>query len=76
MWRTFDDRTGRERGLIRIWEQDGILYGSIAGTLDPTEVKRICDKCRDDRKGQPIMGLNIIRGMKRNSDGWGGGQIL
>jgi uncharacterized protein (DUF2147 family) len=76
LWRTFDDKTGRERGLVRIWEQDGVLYGSVAGTVDPAEAKRSCDKCRDDRKGQPILGLNIIRGMKRNCDGWTGGQIL
>lgn len=76
LWRTFDDNTGRERGLVRIWEQDGILYGNVAGTVDPAEAKRTCGKCRDDRKGQPILGLNIIRGMKRDGDRWDGGQIL
>jgi uncharacterized protein (DUF2147 family) len=76
LWRTFDDKTGRERGLVRIWEQDGILYGSVAGTIDPAEAKRTCDKCRDDRHDKPILGLNIIRGMKRDGDRWAGGQIL
>lgn len=76
LWRTFDDRTGRERGLVRIWEQNGVLYGSIVGTVDPAEAKRNCDKCRDDRKGKPILGLNIIRGMKPDGDRWDGGQIL
>ena len=76
LWRTFDDKTGRERGLVRIWEQDGILYGSVAGTVDPAEARRTCDKCRDDRKDRPILRLNIIRGMKRDGDRWAGGQIL
>lgn len=76
LWRTYDDKTGRERGLVRIWEQDGVLYGSVAGTVDPAEAKRTCDKCRDDRKDKPILGLNIIRGMKRDGDRWDGGQIL
>ena len=24
----------------------------------------VCDKCKDDRRGKPWLGLNIIRGMK------------
>ena len=76
LWRTFDDKTGRERGLVRIWEQDGSLYGSIVSTVDPAEAKRSCDKCRDDRRGRPIIGLNIIRGLKQDGDRWAGGEIL
>ena len=76
LWRTFDDRTGRERGLVRIWEQNGVLFGSVAATVDPAEAKRTCDKCRDDRRGKPILGLNIIRGMTRDGDRWTGGEIL
>ena len=37
-----------------------------------------CDKCSDDRRGMPIIGLEIIRGMKK-ADGaeyYEGGQIL
>jgi len=76
LWRTFDDKTGHERGLVRIWVQDGSLYGSIVSTVDPAEGKRTCDKCRDDRHGKPIIGLNIIRGLKQDGDRWAGGEIL
>ena len=76
LWRTFDDKTGRERGLVRIWKQDGSLYGSIVSTVDPAEGKRTCDKCRDDRHGKPIIGLNIIRGLRQDGDRWAGGEIL
>lgn len=76
LWRTFDDRTGRERGLVRIWQENGVLFGSVAATVDPAEAKRTCDKCRDDRRGKPILGLNIIRGMTQDGDRWTGGEIL
>lgn len=76
LWRTFDDRTGRERGLVRIWEQGGVLYGSIAGIVNPTAAKRNCDKCEDDRKGKPLLGLEIIRGLRKDGGQWDGGQIL
>lgn len=75
-WRTFSDKTGRERGLVRIWAQNGVLFGSIEGTIDPAEAKRTCDKCRDDRHGKPVLGLNIIRGMRQDGDRWTGGEIL
>lgn len=76
LWRTFDDKTGRERGAVRIWEQGGVFYGTIVGTVDPAEATHRCDKCRDDRKGRPIIGLDIIRGMKPEGDRWAGGEIL
>ena len=76
VWRTFDEYTGRERGVVRIWEQHGVLYGRVEHTTDPAEGKRICDKCQDDRKDRPILGLNIIRGLRRDGDRWDGGEIL
>ena len=76
LWRTFDDHTGRERGLVRIWEQNGRLFGSIVSTVDPAEGKRTCEKCPDDRKNSPILGLNIIRGLRPDGDQWSGGEIL
>jgi uncharacterized protein (DUF2147 family) len=76
LWRTFDDNTGRERGLVRIWQQNGALYGSVEATVDPAEAKRTCERCRDDRRGKPIIGLNIIRGLRQEGDRWAGGEIL
>jgi uncharacterized protein (DUF2147 family) len=37
-----------------------------------------CDKCSDDRKNQPVLGLEIIRGAKKasNKDVWEDGEIL
>ena len=36
----------------------------------------VCDKCKDDRRGKPWLGLNIIRGMKRNGAEYTNGTIL
>ena len=39
---------------------------------------RRCTDCTDDRKDQPLIGLEIIRGAKKveGKDVWEGGQIL
>jgi uncharacterized protein (DUF2147 family) len=76
LWRTFDDHTGKERGLVRIWEQNGVLFGNVVSTVDPAEGKRSCEKCPGDRKDQPIIGLNIIRGLRQEGQQWSGGEIL
>lgn len=75
-WRTFDDHTGRERGLVRIYATKDGLAGRIVATVDPAEGRHVCEKCTDDRKDQPIIGLEILRGMQPDGDGWSGGTIL
>ena len=78
LWKTIDDDGKTAKSLVRISEQGGTLVGSIDKLLDPkdpTDAK--CDKCADDRKNQPIVGLQVIRGVKAEGDGtWGGGEIL
>ncbi len=74
-WRTFDDN-GAESGRVEIWEQGGVLYGRIVGIADPAKAKAVCLKCEGARKDQPVMGMQILGGLKRDGDRWTGGRIL
>jgi uncharacterized protein (DUF2147 family) len=77
LWKTIDDKTGKERSLVRIAEAGGVVTGRIEKRLDPSAVAgAVCDKCEDDRKGKPVDGLEIIRGAKKDGDAWTGGTIL
>ena len=78
LWKTIDDDGKTAKSLVRITEQGGALVGSIDKLLDPKDPGDAkCDKCKDDRKDQPVLGLQIIRGVKGDGDGhWGGGEIL
>lgn len=79
LWRSADDKTGEAKAEIRISDNAGALSGRIEKTLkkgaDPAAV---CAECTDDRKGQPIKGLEIIRGGKKEADKdvWSGGKII
>ena len=76
LWKTFDDKTGNARALVRIYEQDGRLFGRIEQSLTAGDEHRVCVECTDDRKNQPIVGLLIIRKMKAQDDAYAGGDIL
>ncbi|MFN3417105.1 MAG: DUF2147 domain-containing protein [Caldimonas sp.] len=80
LWKTIDDGSKKEKSLVRISDQGGVLIGRIEKLLDPeSKADAVCDKCSDERKGQPIVGLNIIRNVRPNADDaaiWDGGDIL
>lgn len=77
-WKTIDDATGRAKSIVHITQAaDGTISGRIVELLEPSRPDPTCDKCRDDRKGKPITGMEIIRGMKAGDRGhYAGGTIL
>ena len=69
LWKTIDDKTGKERSLIRITEGGGVYTGRIEKSLDPgSEPNAVCDKCTDERKGKPLIGMALIRNVKQSAD--------
>jgi uncharacterized protein (DUF2147 family) len=77
LWKSIDDETKKEKSLVRISDTGGVLTGKIEKLLDPAAKQDdVCDKCTDDRKGKPILGMTIIRNAKAGDDGtWTGGDI-
>jgi uncharacterized protein (DUF2147 family) len=80
LWKTIDDDTGNERSLVRIVETDGGLQGKVERILtrepedDPEDR---CTACSGERRNQPVIGMTILWGMKREEGGrWAGGEIL
>jgi len=80
-WHSIDDKTGEAKAEIQIVDKDGALSGRVVKSLrnDPN-AKKTCDECKDDRKGQNIIGMEIVRGVKPDASGenlWAsGGKIL
>ena len=80
LWQSVDDGNGQPKAEIAIAQAaDGRLFGKVERSLvvnstsDPH-----CVLCTDDRKNQPKVGLEIIRGGKKaeGKDVWEGGKIL
>ena len=82
LWHTIDDETKQPKGEIRITDSNGVLSGIVVRALkeDP-KAKVVCDLCKDDRKDQKVIGMQILRNLTREGKEteylWGGkGTIL
>lgn len=65
LWKTIDDDSKKEKSLVRIKETNGVYSGTIEKLLDPTTKQdEVCDKCTDDRKDKPVLGMTILRDLK------------
>jgi uncharacterized protein (DUF2147 family) len=80
LWQSVDDNTNEAKSEIKIIEVAGVLSGKVIKTLnDEPNDKKLCTDCKDDRKGQIIVGMEIIRGLKQEGSEFvwaGGGKIL
>ncbi len=77
LWKTIDDKTGKPRSLIRINESNGEYSATIEKGLLATDTgEAICDKCSDERKNQKLLGMTIVKGLKKNGPQYDGGEIL
>ena len=79
LWKTIDDDGKTEKSLVRITDAGGVLSGKIEKIFDATKQDSKCDKCTDERKDQPVLGMVILRNLKQDADDkevWSGGEVL
>jgi uncharacterized protein (DUF2147 family) len=78
-WKTIDDESGKEKSVIEIFERDGKFFGKVVKILDiHRDPDPVCDKCPADdaRFKKKIIGMEIMRDLKREDDAYTGGDIL
>ena len=75
-WVTIDDDTGKPGALIEITEHRGVLSGRITKLFDPDEPNPICHKCEGSKHNQPLVGLELFWGLKKDGDEWTGGSVV
>ena len=76
LWKTFSDDTGKPAGLVRIEELDGEFLGTVIEVFSAATPNPICELCEGALKDQPIVGMTILRGLRREGRGYGSGIIL
>jgi uncharacterized protein (DUF2147 family) len=78
-WYSIDEKTKEIKSEITITDTAGVLSGKVSKLLrKDAKQDSVCEECTDARKGKPIVGLEIIRGAKKEAseDVWAGGKIL
>ena len=69
-WKTIDDEgpnKGKASSHIEIFEKNGVYFGKITKLLiDPPD--KICDKCPGDLKNKPLIGMIIVKDMKKTGN--------
>jgi uncharacterized protein (DUF2147 family) len=79
-WKTIDDETGEERSIVEIFEKGNKFYGKVVRIFaKPGEdADPVCKDCpKDDpRYNKKIIGMEIIRDLKKNEDHFSDGEIL
>ena len=73
-WKTFSDKDNQPEAIVQIWEEAGELKGKLVKLFDSKD--SICHACPGDKRNQPLIGLEIMWGAKRQGDEWLGGKIL
>jgi len=77
LWEQVDERSGKAESWFRIAERNGVYDGTIVKIFfKPGEDQNpVCDKCEGADRGKPVMGLMLIKGMRRTGNHYEGGTI-
>ena len=75
-WKSIDDDTGKEMGVVLIYEENGKIYGKVIEITKPEDRDKLCNDCAGEDKNKPILGLTVIRGLTKDGHEYSGGKIL
>lgn len=76
IWKTIDDETKQAKSYVEIFEKDGKLYGKVTKILTKGKEDAKCTDCAGALKNKPILGMQILSGLKKDGNEWNGGRIL
>jgi len=77
-WKTIDDATGEVKSIVKITQtnDNGLTARIVKLFKDPS---RRCTACEGDKKDQPILGMEVMKGLQPSKDvaqAWDSGSIL
>ena len=78
LWEQVDESSGKAESWFRITERNGVYEGAIVKIFfKPGEDQNwVCDKCEGAERGAPVLGMTLIKGMRRKGDAYEDGTIM
>jgi len=75
-WNSYDEETNKIESVIEVYEKDSKAFAKIVSISDSNRSAATCVECNGKRKNAPILGMNILTGLKKDGNEWSGGKIL
>ena len=67
---------GQVNSIIKVYEKNDKVYGKVERIMREEDRDRVCTKCEGDLKNEPIEGMEIMQGLKKDGDEYEGGTIV
>jgi len=75
-WNSYNEETNKVESVIEVYQKDGKAFAKIKKINDQARKDAKCIACSGNLKNAPILGMNILTGLKKDGDEWSGGKIL
>ncbi|MEJ6792257.1 MAG: DUF2147 domain-containing protein [Lacinutrix sp.] len=75
-WTTVDDETKEKKSIVEIYKRDDKVYGKIIEIFDASKRDLPCVFCSGEDYNKPVLGLEIIKNIKKDGDYYKKGTII
>lgn len=75
-WENRDEETNKVDSVIEVYEKEGKAFAKIIEITNDQRKNALCTACNGKLKDEPILGMNILTGLKKDGKEWSGGKIL
>jgi uncharacterized protein (DUF2147 family) len=70
------NKKGNVNSIIKIYEKGDEIYGKVDRIMKEEDRDRVCSNCKGDLKNEPIEGLELMKGLKKQGDEYVDGTII
>lgn len=67
---------GDVNSIIKIYKKGDELYGKVDRIIKEEDRDRLCTECDGEMKNQPIEGMELMKGLKKEGDKYVDGTII
>ena len=75
-WITVDDETKEKKSIVEIFKREGKIFGKITEIFDASKRDLPCIYCNGVDYNKPVLGLEIIKNMKKDGEYYRKGTII
>ncbi len=74
-WKTIDDNEGVAKSIVKVYEEDGKIYGKIIEIFNEDKQDVRCIDCEGEDEDKLVLGMVFIKDMEKDGDAYRNGTI-